>query len=716
MASASYTVGVDTGGTFTDTVVVDADGGLTIGKQLSTPPEFVGGVEASLAAAAAEIGIPVDTLLGNTRLFLHGTTIVVNALVTGRGARIGLLTTRGFGDTVFIARTASRTAGLRSADLHRYAYLARPEPTIPVSKNLVREVVERVDRNGQVLVPLDEDSARRAVEELVAAGAEAIAICLLWSFMAPDHEHRLAEICREVAPEVPVTVSVDVARQMGEYERTTTAGFNAAMSSVAADYVDRLRHALDAKGLARSPLIMQGNGGVASIAKIREAPVNLVGSGPAGGVLGARALAAKLGIRNVICTDVGGTTFDVGLVVDGEPEITPTTTLHQHRLYLPLVDVVSIGAGGGSLARAEIVNGMPRLRVGPESAGARPGPVCYGLGGELPTVTDADLIVGMIDPEFFLGGQMALNVEAARAAVQTHVAEPLGMSVDEAAAGIIEIADNHMADLMRQVTVQRGHDPRIFTAFLYGGGGPLHGTAYAARLGLQNMVVPGGPLASVFSAWGIAAADIHHTFQRSLPMVLPGDPSVIDATFQELEQEARQRLAEDGIDPSDQLLQRRVEMHYTMQTNELVIPVSTGDFDDAAMAALSDSFDSEYERLYGRGTGFRDAGVEVTTCRVHAYGTISRLEIKSAAAEVQWRPATSSRSVYWPEIHRREQTPVYRRENVRTGDVIEGPAIIELPTTTVAVRPQQSLQADDMLNYFITQHEGEGATEHDDKS
>jgi len=703
MTTAEYTIGVDTGGTFTDTVVVNADGRLTIGKQLSTPPEFVGGVEASVGDAAETIGVSVEDLLGATRLFLHGTTIVVNALVLGRGARIGLLTTRGFGDTVFVARTASRTAGLRSAELHRYAHLARPKPTIPVSKGLVREIVERIDRDGQVLVPLDEDGARIAIQELVSAGAEALAICLLWSFVRPDHEYRLAEICREVAPDVPVTTSVDVARQMGEYERTATAGFNAAMSGVAADYVDRLQATLTAKGLQRSPLIMQGNGGVASIAKVREAPVNLVGSGPAGGVLGARALAAKLGIANVICTDVGGTTFDVGLIVAGEPEITPTTTLHQHRLFLPLVDVVSIGAGGGSLARAEVINGVPRLRVGPESAGARPGPVCYGLGGELPTVTDADLIVGALDPEFFLGGQISLDVAAAREAIRTHVAEPLEMSIDEAAAGIIEIADNHMADLMRQVTIQRGHDPRIFTAFLYGGGGPLHGTAYAARLGLREMVVPGGPLASVFSAWGIAAADIHHTFARSLTMVLPGDASALDETFKALEEEARQRLLEDGIQISDQLLQRRVEMHYTMQTNELAIPVPSGVVDDAVMEAMVDSFDAEYERLYGRGTGFRDAGIEVTTCRVHAFGTVSRLEIASAAADIEWRTGSSARSVYWPEIHRREQTPVYRQDNVPPGAIIEGPAIIELPTTTVAVRPGQSLEADEMLNYFISQ-------------
>jgi len=703
MTASSYTVGVDTGGTFTDTVVIDADGDVTIGKQLSTPPEFVDGVDNSVTAAAKALGRSAESLLENTPLFLHGTTIVVNALVTGRGARIGLLTTRGFADTVFIARTASRTAGLRSDELHRYSTLQRPKPTIPVSKSLVGEVVERVDKEGNVLVPLDEESVRTAVEGLQDEGAEALAVCLLWSFMRPEHEHRVAEICREVAPDLPVTVSVDVARQMGEYERTTTAGFNAAMAGIAADYVDRLSDRLGSKGLDRPPLIMQGNGGVASVRKIRETPVNLVGSGPAGGVLGSRALAAKLGVKNVICTDVGGTTFDVGLIVDGELELTPSTVMHQHRLYLPLVDVVSIGAGGGSLARAEAVGDSVRLHVGPESAGASPGPACYGRGGEVPTVTDADLILGMIDPEFFLGGEIKLDVEAAREAMRIHVAEPLGMSIDEAAAGVVEIADSHMADLMRQVTVQRGHDPRDFTAFLCGGGGPLHGTAYAAKLGLQSMVVPGGPLASVFSAWGIACADIQHTFQQPAAMFLPGDPAALTETFEGLEAEARKQLESDGVSSADQVLRRRIGMRYAMQTNEVTVPAPAGTIDAARLAELSELFDAEYQRLYGRGTGFREAGIEVTTCWVQASGVVSELELKSAGGEVTPRPDFSQREVYWPELGVRESTPVFRQENLGPGSEVDGPAIIELPTTTVTVRPGQRLRADEMLNYFITQ-------------
>lgn len=708
MTTAPFTIGVDTGGTFTDTVVVDAEGTVTIGKQLSTPPEFVDGVDNSVTAAATALSMPVESLLTDTQNFMHGTTIVVNALVTGRGARIGLVTTRGFRDTVFIARTASRTSGRANNELHRFAHLAKPEPTIPVSKELVREVVERVDRDGNVLVALDEESVRSAVGELIERGAEAIAVCLLWSCVRPDHERRVAEICQEIAPDVPVTISVDVARQMGEYERTTTAGYNAAMSSIAADYVDRLSHRLASKGLARPPWIMQGNGGVASVAKIRQTPVGLVGSGPAGGVLGARTLAARLGIENVICTDVGGTTFDVGLVVRGELELTPTTILNQHRLHLPLVDTVSIGAGGGSIARAERVGDNLRLRVGPDSAGAMPGPACYGRGGSLPTVTDADLILGMIDPEFFLGGQITLDVAAAREAVRIHVAEPLGISIDEAAAGIVEIADSHMSDLMRQVTVQRGHDPREFTAFLYGGGGPLHGTAYAAKLGLKSMVVPGGPLASVFSAWGIASADVRHTFQQSVTLALPGDPQVLVDAFEALEAEAESQLASDGIDPDDRILQWHVAMKYRMQTNEVTVAIPRGEFTEAAVTALMDTFDDEYRRLYGADAGFRDAGVEITMCRVSAFGVVSQLGLKFPVVTAEERDPASVRSVYWPELKVRTQTPVYRQQNLAAGSVVEGPAIVELPTTTVAVRPQQRLDVDQMLNYVITSISEEG--------
>lgn len=699
-----FVVGVDTGGTFTDTVVLDTDGTVTIGKKPSTPPEFVAGVEDSVGEAASILGRERAALLDETDMFLHGTTIVVNAIVTGSGARIGLLTTKGFGDTVFIGRAQSRVGGLTTERIHHFAEAAKPAPLIPTSKRLVREIPERVDYSGAVVAPLDEDAARRAIEELVAEGVDALAVCLLWSFTEPKHERRIRDIAAEVAPDVPVTLSSELVPKMGEYERMTTTGFNAAMSTIAEDYLSRLSASLTSDGLTSAPLIMQGNGGVVPVDQAMRTPVNLIGSGPAGGVLGAKLLADALGMQQVICTDVGGTSFDVGLIVDGEPLITPRAIVNQHSLYLPLVDVVSIGAGGGSIARAETAGETARLRVGPQSAGARPGPVCYGVGGTMPTVTDADLVLGMIDPAYFLGGAMTLDVEAAREAIRVHVAEPLDMSIEQAAAGIVEVADNHMADLMRQVTVERGFDPRDFTAFLYGGGGPLHGTAYAAKLGLKSMVVPGGALASVFSAWGIASADIHHAYEQSHPMAAPLDPTELMEVLGRLEDQAHRQLDEDGVPAGQRVLQRFVEMRYAMQTNEIGIAVPKGDIDERGVEDIVTTFESAYERLYGRGSGFREAGIELTAFRVHAYGRLAKPNLRRHQANGATSPrSVGTRSIYWYEKRERIDTPIYRGADLATGMTVDGPAVVELPTTTVAVRPDQRLAVDETHNYLITE-------------
>lgn len=699
----SYVIGTDTGGTFTDTVLINSDGTVTIGKRPSTPSDFVQGVVDSVRDAADAIGLTGEQLLADTDLFLHGTTVVVNAIVQGKGSKVGLITTKGFGDTVFIGRAVSRTAGQSSEELRAFAKIARPEPSIPVSKQLVREVEERVDANGNVLVPIRDSDIRTAIEQLVAQGAEALAVCLLWSFRTPAHEERIRDIALEIAPEVPVTLSSDIARRLGEYERTATAGVNASMVKVASDYLGRLGPTLESNGLANPLLIMQGNGGVATPESVAKHPVNLLGSGPAGGVLGAKMLADRMGIRDVICTDVGGTTFDVGLIVDGEPLSTPRAIVNQHTLYVPLVDTISIGAGGGSIASAENAYGIKRLRVGPESAGARPGPVCYNVGGTLPTVTDADLVLGLLDPEFFLNGKMQLDVEGAREAIRTHIAEPLGMSIDEAAAGILEVADNRMADLTRQITVQRGYDPRNFTAFLYGGGGPLHGTAYAAKLGLRSMVVPGGALASVFSAWGIASADIRHTFEREQTMRFPLDAADVNATYAELERAAHERLERDGVPRDQRVLTRSVEMRYAMQTNELGVAVPMQALTDETIDQIATEFDRGYERVYGKGSGYREAGIEATTFRVQAVGRVSNIDVRPAERGSVTPEPIGSRPVYWPEARERVSTPVYRGTDLGIDAALEGPALIELPTTTVALHPEQRLRVDDLQNYLITE-------------
>lgn len=697
-----YFLQTDTGGTFTDTVLIDDTGSVTIGKRPSTPPEFVQGVVDSHSDAAAKLGLRLEDVLSDTKAFAYGTTIVVNAIATGQAANSGVITTRGFADTLSIARATSRTNGFGADALRRFAERRKPDWLVPRSRRMIKEVSERVDYKGTIVAPLDEDGVRVVVRELVDAGVDAIAVCLLWSFRNDAHERRIAEIVHEIAPDMPVTLSHEVAPKLGEYQRTTATAYNAAMTPIATDHLRRLEQTMVDKGLQGGrTLVMQGNGGLDRAAAVQNLPVNLVGSGPAGGVLGAQVLAEAMGMPNVICTDVGGTSFDVGLVVDGNPLLTPTTIVHQHELFLPVVDVVSIGAGGGSIAKVDTLTG--ELTVGPESAGARPGPVCYGLGGELPTVTDADVVLGFIDPETFLGGNMNLDAEAAHTAVDKYVASPLGVSVEEAAAAIAEVADHHMADLVRQMTVERGHDPRQFSVFLFGGGGPLHGTAYASQLGARSVVVPLGELASVFSAWGMAGADIQHTHERSHPVPAPFAVDVVAEVFADLEQQATERLAGDGVAEDDSVLERFAELRYGTQVHDVTVPVPSGTITEQTMTDVAEAFEQRYVQLFGRESAFAGAGIEWMNFRVQAYGKRRKPAVRHDAPTGTVAPAPArTRRVHWYEERGARDTAIFTADVMVPGAQLDGPAVVELPTTTVAVRPGQRLDVDGYGNYVIT--------------
>lgn len=694
-----YSIGTDTGGTFTDTVVVDEAGVVTVGKRPSTPPEFVEGVLDSVEDAAAKLG--VSDLLSQTSTFLYGTTIVVNAVTTGHVGRIGLLATQGFGSTLDIARAGSRTNGFTSEETHWFAQRRKPAPIVPPNRRFVREIPERVDWSGTVIAPLDEQAARRAIQALLDLDVDSIAVCLLWSFRNDAHEQRIKQLCAELAPSLPVTLSSELVPKLGEYERMATVAYNAALAPIAAEHLARLNSRLSERGLSSNgALVMQGNGGLDTSARAAERPVNLIGSGPAGGVLGSKLIGDALGLDNIICTDVGGTTFDLGLIVSGQPLLTPAAVVRQHRLYLPIVDVVSIGAGGGSIAHVDASSG--HLTVGPQSAGARPGPVCYRAGGTRPTVTDADLVLGMIDPEFFLGGAMRLDVKAAHDAIRTQIAEPLGLDVDSAAAAIVEIADNHMADCIRQHTVERGHDPRDFTTFLYGGGGPLHGTSYGAKLQTKGMIVPGGALASVFSAWGIAGADIHHTHQLSRPQLAPFSATEIGEVFGLLEEQAERRFDLDGIEPDKRVMMRVGELRYASQTHEVEVPVPDGAVTEESLAQVVVAFERRYEQLYGEGSGVVEAGIEWINFRVQAYGIRSKPQLPKLTPGDRRPQPYGARDVYWFEAGKRLNTAVYRAEDLSAGSRLQGPAVIELPTTTVALHPDQDLVVDEFGNYLIT--------------
>ncbi|WP_449279474.1 hydantoinase/oxoprolinase family protein [Leucobacter sp. GX0328] len=695
-------VGVDTGGTFTDVVVMDGAGGVITNKAPTTPHALEEGVLAALTLIADERGQTLAEMLAQVVSFGHGTTQATNALIERRGTMTGLLTTRGFGDTILVQRLMGFTAGMPNELLGRFSQRAYPEPLVP--RRLIAEVPERVDQAGEILLPLDEEAARTEVRRLRDAGAEAYAISLLWSFRNPAHEQRIAEIIREEAgPDVYVSLSSEVNPVLGEYERTATTLLNSYLGPTVARYLERLERVLRDAGLVGRFSVLNSIGGVMSAHDAAERAVLLLASGPTGGVLGSHFLAQELGHRNVITTDMGGTSFDVGLVVAGRPVVSQVTEVAQYHVGVPMVNITAIGAGGGSIA--EVVSG--ELRVGPKSAGAFPGPICYRRGGTQVTVTDADVVLGVIDPAVFLGGRMNLDKAAAEEAIRTQIAEPLGLSTIEAAAGIKRIVDARMADTLRELTVGHGHDPRDFVIYAYGGAGPMHCAGFGADLGVGTILVPATSMAH--SAYGALAADIHHSAERSISFrSAPGsdDPaSDFDATalrevFAELEVLAREQLERDGVKPEDVIIDRSIDMRYRMQTHELIVPVSEELSDADAVSRLVARFETIYEDTYGHGAGFREAGLEITTFRVSGIGRTPKPRFAEAARETA-PAAPTSRQVYDVNQAAWFDATVIDWNGLGT-DPIPGPAVIEHPTTTVYVASGQQVALDAIGNLVIT--------------
>lgn len=699
-------IGVDIGGTFTDLVLMDRDGVVATSKAPTTPGRLEQGVLDALKVHADSIGGEVGELLPRVAWFGHGTTQATNAMIERKGSSTGLITTLGFGDTILIQRLMGYTAGVPSRQLGHYSQHRYPAPIVP--RALIREVPERVDKFGTVVTPLDEGAVRTAVAELVAGGVSALAVTLLWSFRNPTHEQRIREIALEVAPELNVAVSSEVAPLIGEYERTATTVLNSYLAATVGQYLERLEAGLRDQGFTGTFGVLDSIGGVVSSEHAARNAVTLLTSGPTGGVIGSVFLAEALGHRNVITTDMGGTSFDVGLIIDGRPLVSPVSEVEKYHVATPMVDIRAIGAGGGSIA--SVADGL--LSVGPESAGARPGPVAYQRGGARPTVTDADLVLGIIDPESFLGGRMRLDTAAAAAAIRTSIAEPLGIEVQDAAAGIRQVADSQMADLLRELTVGRGRDPRDFVLYAYGGAGPMHCAGYGAELGVRQIVVPATSMAQ--SAYGAMASDVHISAERS-PMLrgagFPAepwegiDPAEVQRTFDELEQECLGGLERSGIEHTTPEIARSADIRYRQQVHSLMVPVSDGALDAAAIRILIERFETMYEDTYGRGSGSRGAGVEIPALRVSAIGRtakprLTQLQNGHAAPE----PVT--RQIYEPGLRRAMQAQVVNWDEMVSGLRVSGPAIVEHPTTTVYVGPTQVAELDVHGNLIITSKEG----------
>lgn len=695
-------VGVDTGGTFTDVVVMDEAGAVLTNKAPTTPQALEDGVFAALALIADERGESLGDMLAKVVSFGHGTTQATNALIERRGATTGLITTKGFGDTLLLQRLMGFTAGTPVEQLGEFSRRRYPDPIVPRSR--IKEVLERVDQAGEVVIELDETAVRSAVEELAADGVTAYAVALLWSFRNPAHELRIAEIVREVAGDgVYVSLSSEVNPVLGEYERTSTTVLNSYLGPSVQRYLERMERKLIEAGMTGRFSVLNSIGGVMSARDAADRAVLLLASGPTGGVLGSQHLAEQLGHRNVITSDMGGTSFDVGLIVDGRPVVSAVTEVAQYHVAAPMVSITAIGAGGGSVA--DVVAG--ELRVGPESAGAFPGPVCYRRGGTRATVTDADVVLGVIDPDTFLGGRMQLDRAAAEEAIRAQIAEPLGLTVVEAAAGIRHIVDSRMADTLRELSVGRGLDPRDFVLYAYGGAGPMHCAGFGADLGVEKIVVPATSMAH--SAYGALAADIYHSAERShLVKTTPGnlapwediDAAAMDRVFAELESSTRDQLVRDGVDPADTVIERSVDVRYRSQTHELIVPVAPGTVDADVVRQVVDRFEAAYEDTYGKGAGFREAGIELTTFRVSGIGRTPKPTFRDTTATRSHAPHV--RKVYDLAAGGWMDATVVDWFSLAPGEQIAGPAVVEHPTTTVYTGFGQRVGVDVFGNLIIT--------------
>ncbi|MFC1968329.1 hydantoinase/oxoprolinase family protein [Chloroflexota bacterium] len=683
-----FLIGVDVGGTFTDSVAVDETGNLHVFKVPSTPANPEIGFMRCIEKAASSLGTSSRALLQDLGKLAYGTTIATNTLIQGKAAKTGLITTKGFRDTLPIARISREYL---SIDLQ----VEKPPSLTP--RSLIEEVSERVDRSGRVITPLDMEDVESAIHRLVEKGVEAIAVCLLWAFKNPLHEIKIREVIAGRHPHIYVSLSSEIAPLIGEYERTATTTMNASLGPPIKVQLGELGNQLRAEGLGVPLLLMQSIGGVIPAEEASFKPVTLVNSGPAGGVIASKYFSELLGLPNLVCIDMGGTSLDVSLITEGQYGTSLVSRFHNHNVFVPMVDVHSIGAGGGSTAWLDM--GI-RLKVGPQSAGAQPGPACYSRGGVEPTVTDADVVLGRINPQYLLGGEMLLDQALARRTISEKIAEPLGISVDQAASGICQIVDADMADAIRLVTVQKGYDVRDYALIAFGGAGPTHAASLARELGIRTVVMPF--LATAQSAFGIVASDIFHSLSISDLMELD-DPERISQCYEGLEREGRGLLQKEHISDGSVEIVRYADMRYKGQAHEVSMGIPSKNLDSKDLAELADRFEEKYISLYGPGTAFREAGFELVNLRVNAIGrTVKPSYIPQESESEDASPALKMRrEVFFETEGAFIVTRVYNGDRLRAGNMIEGPAIVEYVGTTAVIYPQQIVKVDRYLNLVL---------------
>ncbi len=676
-------VAVDIGGTFTDLVCLDEDtGAVRDDKAHTTPENFALGVLNTVNKA----GISLE----DVTYFVHGTTVVINAVTERNGARTALVTTRGFRDVLEIGR-ANRP------DLYNF-YCRKPVPYVPRKYRF--EVDERLNRFGEVLRPLDVEGIRLVAQRCRAAGIEAVAVCLIHSYTNPAHEREVGRVLCEELPGVQITLSSDLIKEWREYERTSTTVLNAYVKPAAQRYLDTLQSELNKMGLRVNPHAMQSNGGTAAFSRAKETPITLIESGPVGGVIGAKTIADLIGVKNVISLDIGGTTAKTSAVSGGEVKITTDYHLEKtprfagYPVKAPVVDIIEIGAGGGSIAWIDDVG---VLKVGPQSAGSVPGPACYGLGGARPTLTDANVVAGRIDPEAFLGGQFRLHVDRARQALEP-IAQHFGIRIDEAARGIIRTANNNMINALKLVSVRRGHDPRDFAMVAMGGNGPVHGAFLAGELRIPKVIVPQMP--ATFSAWGMLMTDLRQDFVQTKIMPTVGcDLNEVDGIYRAMEEEALRVYALQGLGRKKVVFARSADLRYIGQEHTVRTPVPAGRMDESIVSRVRKDFDRLHEQSYT--FQLPGSAVEFVNFNLTAFGTVkkARLEKMAPAGRID-SARTGTRLIDFDE-QGRLMSQVFNRGKLGPGHQLEGPAVVEEDTSVTVVYPGQTLSVDEYGNLII---------------
>lgn len=678
-----FFVGIDVGGTFTDCVVVDSRGRSAVEKTFTTPADPSEGVMSGLEKLAAKLGIPFRDFLPRILRIVHGTTITTNAVLTGSGAKTGFLTTKGFRDILLMRR------GVRE---EQFNSKCNPPPP-PVPRHLTFTVSERIDCEGREAIPLDREGARTAIVELKKAGVESAAVSFLFSFLNPEHELQVKEIFEREFPEAYVSLSTQVLPQLRAYERHSTTVLNAYVGPILARYLRRLTDRLKAAGFEGHLLIMQSNGGVMAPEMASRFACRTLLSGPAGGPVAAIFYGARAGRENLITMDMGGTSFDVSFIKGGEVSFTTAGEVGGHAMAFPVLDIRTVGAGGGSIAWVD-EGGV--LHVGPQSAGADPGPIAYGRGGQSPTVTDADLVLGYLGVEDFLGGEFPLKLDSAIEGIEKRVARPLGIDAIAAAEGIHRVVNSTMADAIRLVSIAQGYDPRQCTLVVAGGAGPVHAAAIARELGIRSLLIPRE--ASVFCAAGMLLSDLRHDYVRTFSGELTAiSKGKVEELYGEMRGEALKTLQEEGMEKEAALLFYAVDLKYIGQFHEVTLPFpSLSD----AFTELQKSFDSQHRKLYGY--NLPGQPVEALHWRLTAIGrterpsNFGRAVSKSRGAAIRKK----RRDVIFDG--RKIIADVYEGGELPARSTISGPAIVEEPTTTVVIPPDCRFEVNEFGDYELS--------------